>query len=169
VNVADVAVVARVPATAVPPDGVTVSDTDEADGNPAKVTPIVDARATPVAFAAGVVDATVTVLAVVNDEVNGDIAVPSMPDAATVTVYTVFCAKAAVGVKVAVGALTATVPGTAVPPGPFTVTATDEAFREPVNATVTGLVTATPVAAAVGVTDVTDGAPAVGVNTTSTK
>ena len=81
-----VEVVERTPATAAPPDGVSVSETDEADREPAKVTPMVDATATPVAFAAGVVDATVTELAVVNVELNGAMAVPPVLDAATVTV-----------------------------------------------------------------------------------
>ena len=164
-----VAVVARTPATAAPPDAVSLSETDEADSDPAKVTPTVDATATPVAFEAGVVDATVTEFTVVNVELNGAMAVPSVLAAATVTVYAVLAAKAATGVNVADGAFTASVPGTAEPPGPFSVTATDEAFSGPENVTVTGLVTATPDAPDAGVTDATDGAPAVVANTTSTK
>ena len=148
-----------------------MSDTDDGDREPAKVTPIVDASATPVAFAAGVVDATVTELAVVNVELNGAMAVPSVPAAATVTVYAVLAAKAAAGVNVADGAFTARVPGIAVPPGPVSVTDTDEGFSAPENVTVTGLVTAMPDAPNTGVTDATDGAESdvVGLNTTSTK
>jgi hypothetical protein len=71
-------------------------------------------------------------------------------------------------VNVAVGAFTARLPATA-PPGPVTVTETDEGFSGPANVTVTGLVTATPVAEAAGATDATDGTPTVVVNTTSTK
>ena len=169
-NVADVAVVARTPATAEPPDGVSVSETDEADRDPANVTPTVDATATPVAFAAGLVDATLTGVSVVNVEVNGAMAVPTGLDAATVTVYEVLPAKAAAGLNVADGALTAREPGTAVPPGPVSVTDTDEGFSAPENVTVTGLVTATPDAPDAGVTDATDGATSdVVVNTTSTK
>ena len=81
-------------------------------------------------------------------------------------------AKAAAGVNVADGAFTARVPGTGVPPGPVSVTDTDEAFSGPENVTVTGLVTATPDAPDAGVTDATDGATSPGVvvvNTTSTK
>jgi len=172
VNVALVAVVVRVPATAAPPDGVSVIATDEVDRLPAKVTPTVDATATPVAFAAGVVDATVTGVSVVNVEVNGAMAVPPGLAALTVTVYEVLPANAAAGVNVADGAVTARVPGTDVPPGPVSVTDTDPALTAPENATVTGVVTATPVAPAAGVTDATDGAVStdpVVVNTTSTK
>jgi hypothetical protein len=169
VNVADVAVVARVPATGAPPDGVSVSATDEGAREPAKVTATVEANATPVAFAAGVVDATLTVLAVVNVDVNGAMAVPSVLAAATVTVYTVLAANAADGVNVADGAFTASVPGTVVPPGPVTVTDTDEAFSGPEKVTVTGLMTATPDAPDAGVTDATAGTPTLVVNTTSTK
>ena len=170
-NVALVAVVVSVPATAAPPAGVSVTATDEGFRDPAKVTPTVDATATPVAFAAGVVDATLTVLAVVKVELYGVMTVPSVLDAATVTVYTVFCASTAVGVKVADGAFTARVPGIAVPPGPVSVTDTEEGFNGPANVTVTGLLTATPVAPEAGLTDATDvtAGGAVVENTTSTK
>lgn len=171
-NVAVVAVVARTPATAEPPDGVSVSETDEADTDPAKVTPMVAATATPAAFAAGLVDATLTGVSVVNVEVNGAMAVPPGLDAATVTVYEVLAAKAPAGVNVADEALVRRVPGTAVPPGPVSVTDTDEGFSAPANVTVTGLVTATPEAPDAGATDATDGAASpdvVVVNTTSTK
>jgi len=165
-----VAVVVRTPATAAPPDGVSVMDTDEGARDPAKVTPTVDVKATPVAFAAGLVDATLTGVSVVNVEVNAAIAVPLGLDALTATVYEVLLAKAPAGVNVADGALTARVPGTAVPPGPVSVTDTDEGFSEPENVTVTELVTATPDAPDTGVTDATDGATSdVVVNTTSTK
>lgn len=156
-NVAVVAVVARTPATAAPPDGVSVSETDEADREPAKLTPMVDATAMPVAFAAGLVDAMVTELAVVNVELYGAMAVPSVLAAATVTVYEVLAASAAAGVNVADGALTAREPGTAAPPGPVSVTDTDEGFSAPENVTVTELVTATPEAPAAGVTVATGG------------
>jgi hypothetical protein len=172
VNVALVAVVARVPATAAPPAGVSVTETDEVDSAPAKVTPTVVATATPVAFAAGLVDATVTGVSVVNAEVNGAMAVPPGLDALTVTVYELLADKAADGVNVADEEVTARVPGTDVPPGPVSVTDTDEVFSWPVNVTVTGLVSATPVAPAAGVTDTTEGAVSTGapaVNTTSTK
>jgi len=148
-----------------------VSDTDDGDREPPKVTPIVDANATPVAFAAGVVDATLTVLAVVNVELNGAMAVPSVLEAATVTVYRVLAARADAGVNVADGAVTARLPETVVPPGPVSVMDTDEALSGPANVRETGLVTATPVPPFAGVTDVTEGTPtlAVVVNTTSTK
>jgi len=169
VNVADVAVVARTPASAAPPEGVSVRTTDAADRDPAKVTPMADATVTPVAFAAGLVDATLTGVSVVNVELNGAMAVPSVLAAATVTVYAVLAVKAAAGVNVADGAFTARVPWIAVPPGPVSVTDTDEGFSAPENVTVTGLVTGTPDAPEAGVTDATDVAPAVTANTTSTK
>ena len=167
-NVAVVAVVASVPATAAPPEGVSVIATDDGERNPAKVTPTVDDSATPVAFAAGVVDATLTVPSVVNVELNGVIAVPLVLDALTVTVYVVFCARAAAGVNVADGAVTARVPGTAVPPGPVRATVTDVGSSGPENVTVTGADGETPVAPGTGVTDATDVATVVE-NTTSTK
>ena len=168
-KVAVVAVVVSVPATAVPPDGVSVRDTEDGAREPAKVTPIVAAKATPAALVAGVVEATLTVLAVVNVELNGAIAVPSLLAAVTATVYEVLPAKAAAGVNVADGAVTARAPGTTAPPGPVSVTDTEEGFNGPENATVTGLVTGTANAPVAGVTDATEGAPTVVVNTTSTK
>jgi hypothetical protein len=131
VKVAEVAVVVSAPATAAPPAGVSVIETEAGARDPLKVAPTVDASATPVAFAAGVVDATLTGLAgvrVVNVAVNGAIAVPPGLDAVTVTVYELVTARAADGVNVATGALNARAPGTPVPPGPVTVTATDEGF-----------------------------------------
>lgn len=86
VKVAVVDVTARAPATAEPPDGVSVSDTDEAATGPVKVTLTVDVTAIPVAFEAGDVDATATGPAVVKVEVNGAIAVPVGLEALTVTV-----------------------------------------------------------------------------------
>jgi hypothetical protein len=86
VNVALVAVVVSVPATALPPAGVTLIVTDGADNEPAKVAPTVEASATPVAFAAGLVDTTLTGVSVVKVEVNGAIAVPPGLEAPTVTV-----------------------------------------------------------------------------------
>jgi hypothetical protein len=170
VNVALVEVAERTPATAAPPDGVSVSETEEEDREPANVTPMVDATATPVAFAAGLVDATVTGGSVVNVEVNAAIAVPPGLEALTVTVYEVLIASAAVGVNVADVALTAREPGTAVPPGPVSATDTDEVFSAPENETVTELVAVTPEAPGAGVTDATDGATSdVVLNTTSTK
>ena len=78
---------------------------------------------------------------------------------------------AADGVNVAVVAVVARVPGIAAPPGPVSVTDTDEEFSAPENVTVTGLVNATPDAPDAGVTDATDGATSdvVVVKTTSTK
>jgi len=146
-------------------------DTDEGARDPAKVTPTVDVKATPVAFAAGLVDATLTGVSVVNVEVNGAMAVPPGLDAATVTVYELLAAKAADGVNVADEEVTARAPGTDVPPGPVSVTDTDPAFTAPEKAMVTGVVTATPVAPAAGVTDATDGAVSIAaevVKTTST-
>ena len=168
-----VAVVVRAPATAAPPAGVSVMETEAVDRDPLKVTPTVEANATPVALAAGVVDATLTGLAgvrVVNVDVNGAIAVPPGLDALAVTVYELVTASAADGVKVATGALNTNAPGTPVPPGPVTVTDTDDGFTRPENVTLTGLVTATPVAPDAGLSAATEGAMSpVVVNTTSTK
>jgi len=169
-----VAVVVRTPATAAPPDGVSVMDTDEGARDPAKVTPTVDVKATPVAFAAGLVDATLTGVSVVNVEVKGPMAVPPGLDAPTVSVYVVLPANAAEGVNVADDALVARAPGTAMPPGPVSVTVTDEVLSWPENVTVTEVATETPVAPDAGVTAATDGAGSLGVvavvvNATSTK
>jgi hypothetical protein len=158
VSVAVVAVVVRTPATAAPPDGVSVTETDDGDSDPEKVTLTVDATATPVAFAAGLVDATLTGVSVLNVEVNGAIAVPAGLEALTVTPYVVLLAKPTAGVNVADEVVVASVPGTMVPPGPVSATDTDAVFSDPENVTVTGLVTATPEAPDAGVTDATDGA-----------
>ncbi len=174
VNVALVAVVASVPARALPPAGVTLIVTDEADNKPAKVAPTDEATATPVAFAPGLVDTTLTGVSVVKVAVNGAIAVPPGLEAPTVSVYVVLPANAAEGVNVPDDALVARAPGTAMPPGPVSVTLTEEVLSCPENVTVTDEATGTPVAPDAGVTAATDGAVSivvvtVVVNTTSTK
>jgi len=136
--------------------------TDEGARDPAKVTPIVDATATPVAFAAGFVVAMVTGVSVVNVEVNGAMAAPLGPAALTVTVYVVLPAKAAAGVNVADDAVVSRAPGTVVPPGPVSAMDTDAAFSDPENVTVTTLVTTTPEAPDAGVTVATDGTASAG-------
>jgi len=158
VNVAVVVVVVRAPATAEPPDGVSVSDTDEMATGPLKVALTVEVAATPVAFEAGEVEATETAPSVLNVDVNGAMAVPVVLDAVTVTVYEAPAANTAEGVNVAVRAEVTSVPWTAVPPGPVSMTDTAAGTDCPENVTTTGLVTATPTAPAAGVTDATDGA-----------
>lgn len=170
-NVALVDVVVSVPATAAPPLGASVIDTDDGAKDPPNVTPIVEFTATPVAFVAGVVDATFTVVPVVNNDVKGVIAVPPGLDAFTVTVYVTELVSATVGVNVALVGVVVRLPATA-PLGPLTTMDTVEALNEPEKFAVTAVAVDTCVAPLAGETDVTAGAVSaggVGVYTTSTK
>lgn len=170
VNVTVVLVLTNAPATATPEAFTSVSVDLVGSTALVKVTWTVEGAVTPVALATGVrLAITGAGETVLNVHEKGAIAVPDALDAVTVAVYTVDSARAADGVNVADGAVTARVPGIAVPPGPVSVIDTDEGFSGPENVTVTGLVTATPDAPDAGVTDATDVRPAVTANTTSTK